>query len=312
MKMSHPEVIITRTPHAAGELIRELTGALARDDIEPAIYCVPVKEAELSALSPGLGRRCRALAEGSYHWVSFTSKNGVRSFARLWKHTLPNIPLSRLNDVVQVAAVGTATATELEKHEIFCDMTPSVQDARHMIAEWPQNTAQNTAQEKRVLCVQGDNARPTLSRGLEELGYTVEIAITYRMVDFPAQQPLSPREDDRARDSLKPWSLQEYMAHLWDMNQSGPSSAESNGEIPRVLIATSPLLLTTFVSAWRTMGKETGTTLSLPQIVAIGSSTEAQAHRLGLLSTRVAATPAPADLARETARILTNPTLLRS
>ncbi|MDO4917052.1 MAG: uroporphyrinogen-III synthase, partial [Rothia sp. (in: high G+C Gram-positive bacteria)] len=202
-----PRIVITRTPDAAAELITELTeelSALRSDgmgvcsDGSPEILCVPVHEAEAVSDAPR-ERAMELLAQvraGEFDALTLTSKNGVRALAVL--ATERGIDLAQMLNPVQVACVGESTANELQQLGVRVDFVPSVQDAVHMVKQWP-----STHIAQRILCVQGANARPTLEQGLTSLGHSVTCATVYTMSEFPARAPLSARSSGQTQTPHK-------------------------------------------------------------------------------------------------------------
>lgn len=295
--------MITRTPDAAAELISELTVELSHQrsdgmgvcsDGIPEILCVPVHEAEVVSGAP----RERALElltqvqAREFDALTLTSKNGVRALAAL--ATERGIDLSQILKPVWVACVGESTANELQQLGVRVDFVPSVQDAAHMVKQWP-----STDVSQRILCVQGANARPTLEQGLTSLGHSVSCATVYTMSEFPARAPLvanaslqtqAPLKADRDFLGLIPRPLTEVAATL---------------NARDVVIATAPSLLGELFSAWAKQQPGEPSGQNFAHVIAIGATTLRTAEKLGCSAT-LSATPQPADLARATLKFVKN------
>ena len=277
------QIFVTRTPAAAGELIDELLEGVGKSLLSSPsgaieLFCVPLHEAELI---PQNAREVahellRQSLEGQFDAVTFTSRNGVRAFEQLIASQALPFPPETL-----IAAVGQGTAAELKKLGITANFIPDIQDAQHMIQQWPASAGSN----QRILCVQGANARPTLRQGLKALGHRVDVATVYQMRDFPAESALVP--GSKSYDEYEPLSLTQALEVA-----QGRASADSS--TPRILIATAPSLLQAFYQGWVTSLQ--GSRENFPHLIAIGKSTDRQAVELGLTAT-VPASPAAPDLA---------------
>ena len=264
-------VAITRTPTTAAELTRALKQRCSARGWHLQPVFVPVSQAcfreESLNCSPMTQRGRGATAQNlSADWVTFTSANGVRGFAR-WAQAQGVEPAEVLGRA-RVACVGRATRDHLAQLEVEVDFVPTVEDALHMLEQWPQ-PASAAAENNRVVCVQGTNARPTLQQGLRDAGWEVAMLEVYHMQDFPAPEPLQPLDSADAAAV----NLTDAAEHLgkWD-----------------VLIATAPSLLGKVYTAAH--GAD------FPPVVAIGATTASKAAELNLRY-RTSASPAPDDLA---------------
>lgn len=265
-------VAITRTPTAAAELTRALKQRCSARGWRLQPVFVPVSQAcfrEESLNDSSASPRGRGVTEqslGAAEWVTFTSANGVRGFAR-WADAQGLKPAEALGRA-RVACVGRATHKHLAELAVTVDFLPTVEDARHMLEQWPQ-PASATAENNRVVCVQGTSARPTLQQGLRDAGWEVSVLEVYHMQDFPAPAPLQPLG-----------SADAPALTLTD-------ATERLGECD-VLIATAPSLLSKVFRAVH--GAD------FPPVVAIGATTASKAAELNLRH-RTSASPAPDDLA---------------
>ncbi|QRZ62221.1 uroporphyrinogen-III synthase [Rothia sp. ZJ932] len=276
-------VIITRTPDVAAELIESLRGGAQRAHLgQLKIACAPIYQAV--ALTKSLSDSHLADAH-NYRWVTFTSANGVKAAevgARMLAGDSAKTEtgattgdLARLLRGVKVACVGAATQKTLEQYGVRVDFVPTVADALHMVAEWPEKAGTGGT----VLCVQGDHARDTLSRGLTELGWQVESETVYTMRPYPAHNPLVPV--GTTPEGVDLLSLEQAQEQLHDTN---------------LIIATAPSLLRALVA-------EAGS--NLPPVVAIGATTKSAAQELEL-TVIAAASPRASDLADTALELLTS------
>lgn len=273
-------VLITRTPAKAASITEALTVQVpgARVRYAPVLDAVPhtSEEAEEAAF---------ALIRGEFTWVTFTSVNGVVGFEALSTSLGQSVPA--LLGAAQVACVGRATEKALTDRGVMVDFVPETQSAAGMIDEWDLDPEWEDPTECSVLCIQGTTASPTLAQGLSDYGYTVATLEVYSMEEHPAQTLLNPAEQPPADGTGEP-------------TLTAAGAREELGQVS-VLVATSPLILTTLVEGYKT---------ALPPIVAIGASTEAAARALPDTQRPeqilVAASPAPADLAAATASLLTS------
>lgn len=272
-------VLITRTPAKAASFTEALTARVPGTRVlyAPVLDAVPhtSEDAEEAAF---------ALIRGEFTWVTFTSVNGVLGFEALATSLGQSVPA--LLGAAQVACVGRATEKALTDRGVMVDFVPDTQSAAGMIDEWDLDPEWEDPTECSVLCIQGTTASPTLAQGLSDYGYTVATLEVYSMEEHPAQALLNPADQNPADGT----------------GESTLTAADVREELGQmsVLVATSPLILTTLVE---------GYSATLPSIVAIGASTESAARALpGAQRPEhilAAASPAPADLAAATASLLT-------
>ncbi len=156
-------VLVTRSREQASELSARLR-ELGAEPVElPTIRLAP--PADYAPLDRALG----ALA--TFHWVVFTSVNGVQYvMRRLWENGLD----ARAFAAVRLAAIGPATAAELEKFGLRADFMPTSFVAEAVAEELPVHGGE------RVLLPRADLARADLAEALREKGCTVDEVIAYR------------------------------------------------------------------------------------------------------------------------------------
>lgn len=108
-----------------------------------------------------------------YDWIAFTSRNAVRAvFDRLQR-------LGRGGELptgVRVAAVGSATARELEERGVSPTCVPTHATASSLAAAMREVGVQGAS----ILLPLGDRARPDLAEGLEAGGAQVHAVVAYR------------------------------------------------------------------------------------------------------------------------------------
>jgi uroporphyrinogen III methyltransferase/synthase len=154
-------VVVTRARTQASGLAAELA-ALGAEVIE-----VPT----IDIADPADGGA--ALAEAartasSYDWVVFTSTNAVDRF-------FATVRDARSLGAAKVAVVGSATGDALASHHVVADLVPERFVAEALLDVFPAGSG-------RVLLPQASGARPVLTDGLREKGWTVDVVEAYRTV----------------------------------------------------------------------------------------------------------------------------------
>lgn len=102
-----------------------------------------------------------------YEWIIFTSANGVKTFFDLFYKAYGDI---RSLGPMRVAAVGAATAREIEKHHIKVDLIPEKANADALATKMIEEEG---VESIKVLVVTGNQNRETLVRRLEEEGRAI-------------------------------------------------------------------------------------------------------------------------------------------
>ncbi|MCT1601536.1 uroporphyrinogen-III synthase [Kocuria sp. p3-SID1433] len=177
-----------------------------------------------SAQLPSTKGRSPAPAAGSHGapdrakplWLVATSANTVRALHRLALEThecgLGDLLGPGIERGLRVAAVGPATAAELESHAVPVHLQPHrTASAAGLLETWahpqepgslvsePEPAAAHSETEQvtpapprpgTVLLPQSAAASPELTRGLQELGWQVRRRDAYRMAPWPAEDPL--------------------------------------------------------------------------------------------------------------------------
>lgn len=146
-------IVVTRAREQAGELTK-LLEANGADVIElPFIEIAPTVNEKV------LGEVFADIAV--YEWVIFTSANGVKEFFNLFHRAFSDI---RCLGPMRIAAVGSATAREIEKHHLKVDLIPAKANADALADELIENEG---LESLKVLVVTGNQNREDLVRRLE-------------------------------------------------------------------------------------------------------------------------------------------------
>ena len=122
---------------------------------------------------------------GSYDWLVFTSRNGVRFFLdRLMERGFDARSLASLS----IAAIGPATAEELARYMLRADIVP--QDFR---AEALAEVLMPRVKGKSLLLARADRGRTVLEDQLGPMAREVKTVVTYRQsdIDSPTEETLS-------------------------------------------------------------------------------------------------------------------------
>ena len=96
-----------------------------------------------------------------YEWIIFTSANGVKNFFDLFYKAYDDI---RCLGPMRIAAVGAATAREIEKHKLKVDLVPKKANADALAKELIENEGVESVQ---LLVVTGNQNRDNLIARLE-------------------------------------------------------------------------------------------------------------------------------------------------
>jgi uroporphyrinogen III methyltransferase/synthase len=102
-----------------------------------------------------------------YEWIIFTSANGVKNFFDLFYKAFDDI---RCLGPMRIAAIGTATAREIEKHKLKVDLMPPKATGDALANELIENEGMESLQ---ILVITGNQNRETLVQRLEEEGRAI-------------------------------------------------------------------------------------------------------------------------------------------
>lgn len=161
-------VVITRSLEQAEETVSLVKAAGGIPVVFPTIEIVPPTTWEpVDRALSGLG---------SYHWVIFTSVNGVRFFTKRMKET--GVPISRLGSL-RLCAIGPATSKALEDLGLKVDILPKEFVAESVLEALKE---QGEIEEAKILLPRAEVARNTLPNGLKKAGALVDVVTVYRTV----------------------------------------------------------------------------------------------------------------------------------
>jgi uroporphyrinogen III methyltransferase/synthase len=110
----------------------------------------------------------------SYHWIIFTSANGVYYF---WQR-LREKGKQRLPSSLKVCAIGPATARQLKEKKIAVAYMPKEYIAEALLKGFEKRPIQG----KRILLARAKKARDILPKGLKSMGAKVDVVEVYRTV----------------------------------------------------------------------------------------------------------------------------------
>jgi len=159
-------VLVGRARHQAGALSKGLK-ALGADVIE-----IPFIEIRKPRSFRPLDAALKRIAE--YDWLILTSVNGVEALSarmKLWK-----IQSSQFEHL-QIAAIGPATKTEIEKVGLKVAIMPE-----QYIAESVVESLHGRVKGKRVLLARAKVARDVIPRELRKMGARVDVVEAYETV----------------------------------------------------------------------------------------------------------------------------------
>lgn len=110
-----------------------------------------------------------------YHWVVFTSANGVESF---WRRLTRQRKSARALQKLRIAAIGPATAAALKRHRLRPAVIPEEYRAEGLIKALQKERWRG----QRVLLARAAVARAVLPQALRRRGARVDVVETYRTV----------------------------------------------------------------------------------------------------------------------------------
>ncbi len=168
--LSGRTVLVTRPRGQASRLAAALAAEGAQTIEAPAIQIEPPTSwAEMD----------RAIAEGPYDWVVFTSANAVRFF---WDRLTAAGRDAGWFAGARVAAIGPETARTLTSNGVRPDLVPDEFVAEALIACLADA---EPLEGKRVLLPRSDIAREALVIGLRDAGAIVDQVPAYRTTSAP-------------------------------------------------------------------------------------------------------------------------------
>jgi uroporphyrinogen III methyltransferase/synthase len=176
-------VLVTRPLHQSSELVRRLEELGASTQVLPA---VAVRELDDWSLVD------RALARlASYHWLVFTSSNGVHAFLRRLRQSGRDL---RALGAVRLAVIGPGTAEALRSYHLEPDLVPDEFRSEALAAALRERAA-----GQRILLARADRGREVLREDLAAVAEVEQVAV-YTQVD--AVEPDSPTLDELRRGAI--------------------------------------------------------------------------------------------------------------
>lgn len=119
----------------------------------------------------------------TYHWLIFTSRNGVKYFFQRFFEKERDI---RDMKGIKICAIGTKTADEIRKYGLRIDLIPEEFKAEGLIKSFvkaAENTSGSKALKgKKFLLPRAELAREIFPDKVRELGGEIEVPVTYRTV----------------------------------------------------------------------------------------------------------------------------------
>ncbi len=172
-------IIVTRPRNGPGRLTRRLRRAGARVLHYPSIRIRPLEEGLKQ-----LREECRKL--GSYDWIVFTSRNGVRFFLRALNQSGVDV---RALHGVRIACIGRGTARALREVQLRADLIPETYRAESLAS----SLLDQTGEDDRILLARAGGARDVLPRRLERRNRAV------REIPLYVAEPAREYRDDLRR-----------------------------------------------------------------------------------------------------------------
>lgn len=159
-------VIITRSRTQSSKL----TSALE----DRGAYCTEIPSIRIAEPSDGFESLDKGIQDmGRYDWVVFTSQNGVDFFfKRLYKNGYD----ARRMGGVKLAAIGPATAKQMERYGVRADCVPGVYQAENLLEALDPYINENS----RIFIPRAKEAREILPEGLRKRGAHVAVAEAYQ------------------------------------------------------------------------------------------------------------------------------------
>lgn len=161
------QVVITRPRSQASDFVRGIEDLGAEVVEFPTIEILPPESYE--ALDTAIQNL------ETYHWIIFTSINGVRHFWERFMHLKRDI---HDLDRIKVVAIGPETAKELGSINLRADLVPREYRAEGIL----QKLKAAEMVGKRILLPRAVEARDILPKTLQEWGARVDVLEAYQTV----------------------------------------------------------------------------------------------------------------------------------
>lgn len=156
-------VLVTRAIGQNSKLSQQLTAVGAVPVEFPTIQIGP--PADPTPMNTAIANLSR------YQWLVLTSTNGVKYF---WQHLIAMGKDASDLQNIRIAAIGPATATEIESRSLTIDLIPDEHVAEALVDAMPNISGQ------RILLPTANIARDTLVDGLTTRGAIVDRVTTYQ------------------------------------------------------------------------------------------------------------------------------------
>ena len=169
---SGKSVVITRSSEQSEPLFSELTNLGVKVISLPLITIADPIDGGRELLD-----KVRNLKK--YNWVIVTSSNGAHRLIKT---------MQKVDDLkkTKIGVIGKATAEVFENFEISVDLIPERTFSEGFLEAFPSPSKE----ENRILLVQAEKARPTISEGLTKLGWQGEKVVAYRNIDTKIEKTL--------------------------------------------------------------------------------------------------------------------------
>ena len=161
-------ILVTRARAQASALTEKLT-ALGASCIETPVIRIAAPADDYAALDHAIGEL------HSYHWVIFTSVNGVEHFFARLAHAEKD---TRALGYAKVAAIGSATAEALRAYGIHVDLVPKEFRAEAVV----EALKDILPPRARILLPRAQEARDVLPESLRTYGAMVDVVAAYETV----------------------------------------------------------------------------------------------------------------------------------
>jgi uroporphyrinogen III methyltransferase/synthase len=160
-------IVVTRAREQASDFLAVLSGLGAACIEFPTIEIIPAGSWE------ALDQRVLSLEQ--YHWLLFTSVNGVKCFFQRLEVLGKD---ARDLKGLKIGAIGPKTAMAVSEKGIRPDLVPDEYRAEAVVAAFQKLGAKG----KRVLLPRAAQAREILPQELEKMGARVDVVEAYRTV----------------------------------------------------------------------------------------------------------------------------------
>jgi uroporphyrinogen III methyltransferase/synthase len=157
-------VIVTRPRHQAGDMVRQLELLGAAVSLLPTVQIAELEDWQ--ALDATLAHL------STFHWVVFTSSNGVHAFLRRLRQV--GLDLRALGSL-HLAAIGPATADALRAYHLEPDLIPEVYRSEELAEALRQRV-----RGQRVLLARADRGREYLLEQLAPLCEVQQVAVYHQ------------------------------------------------------------------------------------------------------------------------------------